>query len=61
MTDDMIRTDVPEVQEAVRRLPADIAAERQYRISRALHLSITKKFLPKEEWMTPEKVIIVVV
>ncbi|XP_017131103.1 cytochrome b-c1 complex subunit 7 [Drosophila elegans] len=39
-----------DVAEAVRRLPRKIYDERNYRILRALHLSMTKTILPKEQW-----------
>jgi len=46
----------PEVKEALRRLPRDVADERQYRISRALYLSMRHEILPKEEWTTYDTV-----
>jgi len=42
--------ETPEVKEAIRRLPAHIQDERQFRITRALYLSMRKEILPKEEW-----------
>lgn len=39
-----------DVKEAVRRLPRQLYDERNYRIMRALHLSMTKTILPKEQW-----------
>ncbi|KAH8386455.1 hypothetical protein KR093_000628 [Drosophila rubida] len=39
-----------DVTEAVRRLPRKLYDERNYRIMRALHLSMTKTILPKEQW-----------
>jgi hypothetical protein len=56
MIDDMIRMDTDETKEAKSRLSTDLAAERQFRISRAMTLNASNQFLPKEEWMTPEKV-----
>lgn len=44
-----------DVQEAVRRLPRKLYDERNYRIMRALHLSMTKTVLPKEEWTKYEE------
>ncbi|KAH8246826.1 hypothetical protein KR032_000852 [Drosophila birchii] len=44
-----------DVQEAVRRLPQDLYDERNYRIMRALHLSMTKTILPKDEWTKYEE------
>ncbi|XP_060554227.1 uncharacterized protein LOC132715255 [Ruditapes philippinarum] len=55
MIDDMIRMDTDETKEAKSRLSTDLAAERQFRISRAMTLNASNQFLPKEEWMTPEK------
>jgi len=48
--------ETPEVAEAIRRLPAHIVDERNYRITRALHLSMTKTVLPQEEWQKYEEV-----
>jgi len=42
--------ETPEVKEALHRLPARIQDERQFRITRALYLSMRKEILPKEEW-----------
>lgn len=42
------------VQEAVRRLPREEREMREFRISRAIHLSMNKQILPKEEWTTLE-------
>ena len=53
---DDCREFTPEVAEAVRRLPAHIYDERQFRISRALLLSCKKTILPKEEWTQYEQV-----
>lgn len=39
-----------DVKEAIRRLPTKLADERMFRITRALHLSMNKSILPKEEW-----------
>merc|ERR1712218_487109 len=52
---DDCREFTPEVAEAVRRLPAHIYDERQFRISRALLLSCKKTILPKEEWTQYEQ------
>lgn len=43
------------MQEAIRRLPKDLKDERNYRIIRALNLSMTKTILPKEEWTKYEE------
>ncbi|XP_049816534.1 cytochrome b-c1 complex subunit 7-like [Schistocerca nitens] len=45
----------PDVAEALRRLPDSIKDERNFRINRALHLSMIKKYLPKEEWTKYEE------
>jgi len=42
----------PEVVEAIRRLPEPVQDERNFRIIRALQLSMMKSVLPKEEWPT---------
>lgn len=39
-----------DVKEAVRRLPEKLYDDRMFRITRALHLSMTKNILPKEQW-----------
>ncbi|KAH8363622.1 hypothetical protein KR084_012350 [Drosophila pseudotakahashii] len=44
-----------DVAEAVRRLPRKMYDERNYRILRALHLSMTKTILPKEQWTKYEE------
>ena len=44
-----------EVKEAIRRLPAHLYDERNYRIIRALNLSMTKTILPKEQWTKYEE------
>ncbi|XP_050692728.1 cytochrome b-c1 complex subunit 7-like [Eriocheir sinensis] len=44
-----------EVKEALRRVPAPILNDRTFRMQRALHLSLTKKILPKEEWISYEE------
>jgi len=56
MIDDTLK-DSPDVVEALRRLPKHVAEERQYRISRALYLSMRKEILPKEEWTTYDSVL----
>ncbi len=55
MRDDTLY-ETEEVTEAIRRLPSDLYDQRIFRITRALHLSGQKRVLPKEEWMTLEKV-----
>lgn len=44
-----------DVQEAIRRLPKQLYDERNYRIIRALHLSMTKTVLPKDQWTKYEE------
>lgn len=44
-----------DVKEAIRRLPKVTYDERNYRIMRALNLSMTKTILPKEEWTKYEE------
>jgi len=55
MDEDTLR-DTPDVKEAVRRLPKELAEARQYRITRALYLSMRKEILPKEEWTSYDSV-----
>ncbi|XP_017758025.1 PREDICTED: cytochrome b-c1 complex subunit 7-like [Eufriesea mexicana] len=42
--------ETPEVIEALRRLPAHVIEERNFRILRAAQLNGQKKILPKEQW-----------
>lgn len=44
-----------DVTEAIRRLPRAVYDERNYRIMRALNLSMTKTILPKEQWTKYEE------
>lgn len=44
-----------EVKEALRRLPQHLSDERTYRIIRAMHLSMTKTILPKDQWTKYEE------
>ncbi|XP_013134815.1 PREDICTED: cytochrome b-c1 complex subunit 7-like [Papilio polytes] len=44
-----------DVQEALRRLPEHVVDERNFRIVRAVQLSIQKTVLPKEEWTKYEE------
>ncbi|TMW49682.1 hypothetical protein DOY81_005220 [Sarcophaga bullata] len=50
--DDMLNNDV---KEAVRRLPRKVYDDRNFRILRATHLSMTKTVLPKEQWTKYEE------
>lgn len=52
--DDCLYEAHPDVQEALRRLPQHVIDERNFRIIRAMQLDITKKVLPKEEWIKYE-------
>lgn len=47
--DDLLYEDET-VKEALRRLPQDLVDERNYRMLRAIQLSLTKSILPKEQW-----------
>lgn len=55
----MLRDDclheTPDVKEALRRLPDHVVDERNFRIIRAVQLSLTKSVLPKEEWTKYEE------
>lgn len=42
-------------KEALRRLPDNLQDERTFRLQRALHLSLNKAELPKEEWVSFEE------
>ncbi|CAH0727486.1 unnamed protein product, partial [Brenthis ino] len=44
-----------DVKEALRRLPAHVIDERNFRMVRAMQLSIQKIILPKEEWTKYEE------
>ncbi|XP_034835199.1 cytochrome b-c1 complex subunit 7-like [Maniola hyperantus] len=44
-----------DVQEALRRLPAHVVDERNFRMIRAMQLSMQKIILPKEEWTKYEE------
>lgn len=47
--------ETPDVTEALRRLPAHVVDERNFRMIRAIQLSLTKTILPKEEWTKYEE------
>lgn len=55
MRDDVIH-ESPDVTEAIKRLPPEVYDARQFRISRAIYLSLRKEILPKEEWTKMEEV-----
>ncbi|CAH0592641.1 unnamed protein product [Chrysodeixis includens] len=44
-----------DVTEALRRLPQNVVDERNFRMLRAIQLSMTKNILPKEEWTKLEE------
>lgn len=46
---------VPELEEAIKRLPADVADARSRRISVAFNLSAQHNILPKEQWTKYEE------
>jgi len=50
MQHDDTLSETPAVKEALRRLPKRLLDERQFRMTRALYLSMRKEILPKEEW-----------
>lgn len=52
MRDDLLVDDEeePDIKEAIRRLPQNLLDERNYRIMRAVQLSIQKDILPKDQW-----------
>lgn len=45
----------PEVEEAIKRLPAAVFDERNKRITLAVHASLNKTYLPKEQWTKYEE------
>lgn len=49
LRDDCLYED-QDVEEALRRIPRHLVDERNYRLLRAIQLSIQKTILPKEEW-----------
>lgn len=54
MRDDCLY-ETEDVQEAIRRLPEHIVDERNFRMVRAMQLSLQKTILPKEEWTKYEE------
>ncbi|ESO83198.1 hypothetical protein LOTGIDRAFT_197554 [Lottia gigantea] len=50
-TDDILIV-TPEIEEALKRLPQDVLDARNFRLTRALHLSQHKEYLPKSEQHT---------
>jgi ubiquinol-cytochrome c reductase subunit 7 len=45
----------PGVREALRRLPEDVIHLRNYRIARALDLSMKHRILPESEWTNTDE------
>lgn len=56
MRDDLWNEALPEVQEALKRIPKDVRDERNFRIIRAMQLDCQKKILPPEQWTKLEEV-----
>ncbi|XP_008304764.1 cytochrome b-c1 complex subunit 7 [Stegastes partitus] len=54
MHDDTLYEDA-DVEEAIRRLPENVASDRTFRIKRALDLSMKHQILPKEQWTKYEE------
>lgn len=52
--DDLLLEDA-DVKEALKRVPQPTIDERNYRILRAVQLSIQKTYLPKEQWTKLEE------
>ncbi|KAG5673260.1 hypothetical protein PVAND_003323 [Polypedilum vanderplanki] len=52
---DDVLYETEDVKEALRRLPQQYVDERNFRITRALHLSMTKTILPKDQWTKYEE------
>lgn len=46
---------IPEMKEALRRLPPDVLQAREQRIAVAFHLSMNHELLPKEKWTKYEE------
>jgi len=51
---DLFDERMPEIKEAVRRLPQEVSDARIYRIIRAQQLTLTHTILPPEQWTTFE-------
>lgn len=52
--DDLIPEENDVVQQAIKRLPAQVNYDRVYRMRRAVQLSLQHKLLPKDQWTKPE-------
>lgn len=44
-----------DVKEALRRLPEEVVDQRNFRMVRAMHLSMNKNLLPKDQWTKYEE------
>ena len=53
---DLLNEDDPDVIEAIKRLPSEEFNLRQFRVKRALDLSMKHQILPKDQWTTKEEV-----
>lgn len=54
MRDDLLH-ETEDVKEALRRIPDHVIDERNFRMVRAMQLSLQKVILPKEEWTKYEE------
>ncbi|XP_026320173.1 cytochrome b-c1 complex subunit 7-like [Hyposmocoma kahamanoa] len=54
LRDDLLH-ETEDVQEALRRIPEHVVDERNFRLVRAMQLSLQKTILPKEEWTKYEE------
>ncbi|XP_053609769.1 cytochrome b-c1 complex subunit 7-like [Plodia interpunctella] len=54
LRDDLLY-ETEDVKEALRRIPDSIVDERNFRLVRAMQLSLQKNILPKEEWTKYEE------
>ena len=53
---DLLNEDDPDVVEAIKRLPTEEFNLRQFRVKRALDLSMKHHILPKDQWTKKEEV-----
>ena len=53
---DLLNEDDPDVIEAIKRLPSEEFNLRQFRVKRALDLSMKHQILPKDQWTTKQEV-----
>ena len=54
--EDLIMEEYPGVREALRRLPEDVIHVRNYRLARAIDLSMKHRILPESEWINTDEV-----